>query len=97
MLANSVDQIMRSSQSENAKASRTLTAKPVIHHNTQRHKANNKTLFEDKMNREKPQRTGCLKTDELHPATWFLSAEQRKLVKSEIEQITVYRKKGDIL
>ena len=49
------------------------------------------------MNREKPQRTGCLKTDELHPATWFLSAEQRKLVKSEIEQITVYRKKGDIL
>lgn len=36
-------------------------------------------------------------TDEWHPATWFLSAEHRKLVKSEIERISVYRKKGDIL
>lgn len=36
-------------------------------------------------------------TGEWHPATWFLSAEHRKLVKSEIERIKIYRNKGDIL
>ena len=36
-------------------------------------------------------------TGEWHPATWFLSAEHRKLVKSEIERIQKYREKGDIL
>lgn len=36
-------------------------------------------------------------TDEWHPATWFLSKEHRKLVKSEIERIKTYRKKGDLL
>jgi len=36
-------------------------------------------------------------TGEWHPATWFLSEEHRKLVKSEIERIKVYREKGDIL
>ena len=36
-------------------------------------------------------------TDEWHPSTWFLSAEHRELVNSEIERINVYRKKGDIL
>ncbi len=35
-------------------------------------------------------------TDEWHPLTWFLSAEQRKLVKSEQERITRYREKGDL-
>lgn len=34
---------------------------------------------------------------EWHPATWFLQAEHRKLVKGEIERIRVYREKGDIL
>jgi hypothetical protein len=29
-------------------------------------------------------------TGEWHPATWFLSAEHRKLVKSEIERIKKY-------
>lgn len=36
-------------------------------------------------------------TGEWHPATWFLSAEHRKLVKSEIERIKIYREKGDLL
>ena len=36
-------------------------------------------------------------TGEWHPATWFLSAEHRALVKSEIERIKHYREKGDIL
>ena len=36
-------------------------------------------------------------TGEWHPLTWFLSAEHRRLVKSEIERIEKYRKKGDIL
>lgn len=36
-------------------------------------------------------------TGEWHPATWFFSKEHRKLVKSEIERITLYRKKGDLL
>jgi uncharacterized SAM-binding protein YcdF (DUF218 family) len=36
-------------------------------------------------------------TGEWHPATWFLRAEHRKLVKGEIERIRVYREKGDIL
>ena len=36
-------------------------------------------------------------TGEWHPATWFLSAEHRKLVKSEIERIKKYREKGDLL
>ena len=36
-------------------------------------------------------------TGEWHPATWFLSAEHRRLVRSEIERIKSYRKKGDIL
>jgi len=34
---------------------------------------------------------------EWHPMTWFLSKENRKLVKSEIERIRTYREKGDIL
>ncbi len=34
---------------------------------------------------------------EWHPATWFLSAEHRKLVRSEIECIEKYREKGDLL
>jgi uncharacterized SAM-binding protein YcdF (DUF218 family) len=36
-------------------------------------------------------------TGEWHPATWFLSAEHRKLVQSELERIKLYRAKGDIL
>ena len=36
-------------------------------------------------------------TGEWHPASWFLSAEHRKLVKSEIERIKEYREKGDLL
>jgi uncharacterized SAM-binding protein YcdF (DUF218 family) len=36
-------------------------------------------------------------TGEWHPATWFLSAEHRKLVKSEMERIKLYREKGDLL
>jgi len=36
-------------------------------------------------------------TGEWHPATWFLYAEHRKLVKSEIERIKKYREKGDLL
>ncbi len=36
-------------------------------------------------------------TGEWHPTTWFLSAEHRKLVKSEIERIKIYRDKGDLL
>ena len=36
-------------------------------------------------------------TGEWHPLTWFLSAEHRRLVRSEIERIEKYRKKGDIL
>jgi len=36
-------------------------------------------------------------TGEWHPATWFLSAEHRKLVRSEIERIEKYREKGDLL
>lgn len=36
-------------------------------------------------------------TDEWHPFTWFLSSEQRKLVKSEQERIKRYREKGDLL
>lgn len=36
-------------------------------------------------------------TGEWHPATWFFSAEYRKLVKSEIERIKLYRQKGDLL
>jgi uncharacterized SAM-binding protein YcdF (DUF218 family) len=36
-------------------------------------------------------------TGEWHPATWFLSAEHRKLVNSETERIKRYRTKGDIL
>ncbi|HJT55541.1 MAG TPA: YdcF family protein [Ktedonobacteraceae bacterium] len=34
---------------------------------------------------------------EWHPATWFLKAEYRKLVNSEIERIKKYREKGDLL
>ena len=34
---------------------------------------------------------------EWHPVTWFLSAEHRKLVRSEIECIEKYREKGDLL
>jgi len=34
---------------------------------------------------------------EWHPATWFLYAEHRKLVKSEIKRIKEYREKGDLL
>jgi uncharacterized SAM-binding protein YcdF (DUF218 family) len=36
-------------------------------------------------------------TGEWHPATWFFTAEHRRLVKSEIERIKIYRKKGDLL
>jgi len=36
-------------------------------------------------------------TGEWHPATWFLSKEHRKLVKSEMERIKKYREKGDLL
>jgi len=36
-------------------------------------------------------------TGEWHPATWFLTAEHRKLVQSEKERIAMYRKKGDLL
>jgi len=36
-------------------------------------------------------------TGEWHPATWFLTAEHRKLVQSEMERIKLYRKKGDLL
>ncbi len=36
-------------------------------------------------------------TGEWHSTTWFLSAEHRKLVQSEMERITLYRKKGDLL
>ncbi len=36
-------------------------------------------------------------TGEWHPATWFLSTEHRKLVRSEIERIQKYREKGDLL
>lgn len=36
-------------------------------------------------------------TGEWHQATWFLSKEHRKLVKSEYERIQLYRKKGDLL
>ena len=34
---------------------------------------------------------------EWHPMIWFLSKENRKLIKSEIERIRTYREKGDIL
>ncbi len=36
-------------------------------------------------------------TGEWHPATWFLSAEHRKLVQGEEERIKKYRAKGDLL
>jgi|SRR5581483_8670357 len=36
-------------------------------------------------------------TGEWHPATWFLSPEHRKLVRSEEERIKKYREKGDLL
>jgi uncharacterized SAM-binding protein YcdF (DUF218 family) len=36
-------------------------------------------------------------TGEWHPTTWFLYAEHRKLVRSEIERIKKYREKGDLL
>ncbi len=36
-------------------------------------------------------------TGEWHPATWFLSAENRRLVQSEMERIQTYRGKGDLL
>jgi len=36
-------------------------------------------------------------TGEWHPATWFLSAEHRNLVKSEIKRIKKYREKDDLL
>ena len=36
-------------------------------------------------------------TGEWHPATWFLSAAHRKLVRSEEERIEKYRAKGDLL
>jgi uncharacterized SAM-binding protein YcdF (DUF218 family) len=35
-------------------------------------------------------------TGEWNPATWFFSAEHRKLVKSEQERIKRYREKGDL-
>ncbi|MDQ2907326.1 MAG: YdcF family protein [Chloroflexota bacterium] len=35
--------------------------------------------------------------DEWHPATWFLSTEHRKLVRSEEARIKKYRTKGDLL
>jgi hypothetical protein len=34
-------------------------------------------------------------TAEWHPATWFLSAEHRKLAQSEWERMKLYRAKGD--
>jgi uncharacterized SAM-binding protein YcdF (DUF218 family) len=36
-------------------------------------------------------------TGEWHPLTWFLSAEHRRLVRSESARIQTYRKKGDLL
>ena len=36
-------------------------------------------------------------TGEWHPVTWFLKAEYRKLVQSEMKRIKLYRKKGDLL
>jgi uncharacterized SAM-binding protein YcdF (DUF218 family) len=36
-------------------------------------------------------------TGEWHPATWFLSTEHRKLVRSEEKRIETYRAKGDLL
>lgn len=33
--------------------------------------------------------------DDWHPATWFLSKEHRKLVKSETERIKICRETGD--
>jgi uncharacterized SAM-binding protein YcdF (DUF218 family) len=36
-------------------------------------------------------------TGEWHPATWFLSAEHRKLVSSEMKRIKTYREKGDLI
>ena len=36
-------------------------------------------------------------TNEWHPASWFLSTKNRKLVKSEVERIKTYREKGDLL
>lgn len=36
-------------------------------------------------------------TGEWYPATWFLSKDHRNLVKSEVERIKLYRKKGDLL
>lgn len=36
-------------------------------------------------------------TGEWHPATWFLYAEHRQLVRSEIARIKTYRVKGDLL
>ncbi len=36
-------------------------------------------------------------TNEWHPVSWFLSAKNRKLVKSEVERIKMYREKGDLL
>jgi hypothetical protein len=36
-------------------------------------------------------------TGEWHPATWFLSPDHRKLVRSEEERINKYREKGDLL
>jgi uncharacterized SAM-binding protein YcdF (DUF218 family) len=35
--------------------------------------------------------------DDWKPATWFLSQEHRKLVKSETERIKIYREKGNLL
>ena len=35
--------------------------------------------------------------DDWNPATWFLSEEHRKLVKSETQRIKIYREKGDLL
>ncbi len=36
-------------------------------------------------------------TGEWHPLTWFFLAEHRRLVKSEIARIKLYRAKGDLL
>ncbi|MBD1373894.1 YdcF family protein [Hazenella sp. IB182357] len=36
-------------------------------------------------------------TGEWHPFSWFLSKKHRNLVKSEVERIQTYRKKGDLL
>jgi uncharacterized SAM-binding protein YcdF (DUF218 family) len=36
-------------------------------------------------------------TGEWHPMTWFLSADHRRLVRSETERIQQYRHKGDLL